>query len=135
IVALDVLVTRAAREGRAPLSRSGYDLALSWNRLHRDAIATSGAVLTGDLDDLPVDPDPTVRERLPERPPAPSSEEMLEAAGLAAEALRKLIKRRVRRLRRAGVEVESPVFRKAEALASDWASAHDPVATAAGDLA
>ena len=135
IVALDVLVTRAAQEGRAPMSRPAHQRAMAWNRLTSETISASGAVLTGDLEDLPVDADPEVLAGMPQRPPAPGSEEMLEAAELAAEALRALIDRRVDKLGRAGVEVERPTFRTPDALAADWASAADPVATAAGDLA
>lgn len=135
IIALDVLVTRAADEGRAQLSRPAYDRALAWNRLIRDTVEDTGAVVTGDLADLPVDADDGVRDRLPEVPGAPSREAMLEAAALAAEALRALIGRRVRALGRLGVDVEMPALRSPERLAADWAAAHDPVATAADDLA
>ncbi len=135
IVALDVLVTRAGLEGRAPLSRPAYERALAWNRLTRDMVSASGALVTGDLEDLPVEADRDAVARMPERPPAPPAEEMLEAAELAAEALRGLIDRRVRKLERAGVEVARPTFRTPEVLARDWASSADPVAAAAGDLA
>ncbi|MDX6326625.1 MAG: hypothetical protein QOK15_2979 [Nocardioidaceae bacterium] len=135
IIALDVLVTRAQQEGRARLSRPAYDTAVAWNRLILDTIASTGAAVAGDLADLPVEPDPAIRDDLPEVPASPSPGEMLEAAMLAADALRKLTKRRVHKLRRAGVEIEMPSLRSPEKLAADWAAAEDPVATAAGDLA
>jgi hypothetical protein len=135
IIALDVLVTRAQQEGRVRLSRPAYDTALAWNRLIRDTLTETGAVVTGDLADLPVEPDLATRDSLPDVPTAPSPEDMLEAASLAAEALRALIRKRVRKLRRAGVEIEMPALRSPEKLEEDWAAADDPVATAAADLA
>jgi hypothetical protein len=135
IVALDVLVTRAQHEGRAQLSRPAYDRALAWNRLTGDTVAATGAVVTGDLGDLPMEPDAARRAALPEVPASPDQDVMMEAAALAADALRDLIHRRVRKLRRAGVDVEPPPLRTPEKLAADWAAADDPVATAATDLA
>lgn len=135
IVALDVLVTRARKEGRAELSRRSYERALAWNRLTRDVIGSAGAAVTGDLGDLPVEPDPARLDLLPETPPGPDEDEMMKAAGLAAVALRRLMKRRARKLRRAGVQVTTPPLRTRKELAADWAAAEDPVANAAADLA
>jgi hypothetical protein len=135
IIALDVLVTRAKLEGRAELSRPAYDLALSWNRLIRKTIRGTGAVVTGELEDLPVEADRALRKALPAVPASPSSDAMLEAATLAADALRELTKKRVRKLQRAGLEQEMPPLRSPEKLEADWAAADDPVGTAAGDLA
>ena len=135
IIALDVLVTRAQHEGRAELSRPAYERALAWNRLTRDTIESTGAAVTGDLDDLPVRADPDLMGRLPEVPVPADEDAMMEAAVLAADALRALIRRRVRKLERAGVGVEVPALRSPEKLAADWAAAADPVGTAAGDLA
>ena len=135
IVALDVLVTRARHEGRARLSRPAYERALAWNRLTRESIGSTAAIVTGDLDDLPVQADPEVRGGLPEFPAPADEDAMMEAAALAADALRGLIKKRVRKLERVGVEVEMPALRSPEQLAADWAAAADPVGTAADDLA
>jgi hypothetical protein len=135
IIALDVLVTRAQLEGSAQLSRPAYERALAWNRLIRETVEATGAVVTGDLGDLPAEADAARADALPMTPAPPDDESMLEAAALAADALRALIKRRVGKLRRAGVDIEMPPLRSPEKLAADWAAAEDPVATAAGDLA
>lgn len=134
-VALKVLATRAGREGRARLTRDGYDLALRWNAEVRQAIFSSGAEVTGDLTDLPVDPDPEVRARLGRAPRAPSRRRMLRDAGLVARALVRLRRRQARRLARLGVPAAPPPPLDVRSLRRTWAQAADPVDAAARDLA
>jgi len=54
VVAPD-LETRAGSEPPVRLDRRGREVAAAWNRMVRDAIASSGVTVVGDLDDLPVD--------------------------------------------------------------------------------
>ena len=134
-VALDVLALRASQEGKAQLTRTAYDRALRWNRLTRDVIARTGAVVTGDLEDLPIVADPAVRDALPEVPGNPRTPMMLDAAEDAAAAFARHAQRRRRRLARAGIEVELTDRPEVEALRSAWESADDPVDAAAKELA
>ena len=134
-VALEVLARRAALEGKAQLPRSAYDRALEWNALTREVITRTGAVVTGDLDDLPTVPDPAVRDALPDVPQKPRRRLMLDAAEEAAAAFDKLAHRRRRMLARAGIEVELVDRPAVESLRSAWKSTDDPVDAAATELA
>ena len=134
-LALNVLVTRAKKEGRARPSRAAYERALAWNQLTRDTVESTSVTVTGDLDDLPVSADPVLLAGLPEVPAEPDRDAMMGAATLAARTLRRLTRRRVRRLRRLGVETEMPPLKPARKLAAQWAAASDPVAAASDDLA
>lgn len=134
-VALRHLSGRAQQDGRVPLVRPAYDLGLAWNAAARQALA-AGVQVTGDLDvDLPVRPDPEQRARLPQEPPPPDLGAMLDSAEVAARALRELVRKRVARLRRAGVEVPDPELVGVRELRRRWEAAPDPVDAAASDLA
>jgi hypothetical protein len=132
---MKVLAANAGREGRAQLSLSGYDLALRWNAEVRRAVLASGAAVTGDLADLPTEPDPGVRDRLGVTPRPASRRRMLDDAQLAAKALIRLRRRRTRRLQRLGAAVEPPPASNARRLRRAWEQAPDPIEAAALDLA
>ena len=134
-VALEVLAQRAAQEGKAQLTRDAYDRALRWNALARQLVEETGAVVTGDLEDLPVEPDPARRESLPEAPATPTAPMMLDAAEEAAAAFTRHAHRRRRKLARAGIDVDLVERSPVESLRSTWESASDPVDAAAVELA
>jgi hypothetical protein len=134
-VALTVLAERARLEDRARLSRQGYDRAIAWNAHTRAAIAGAGIALAGDLADLPDAPDPQARGGCPAVPPEPPVAEMLDAAATAGRAFTRLAKRRVRRLRQAGLEAaraDRPAIRR---LRPGWEAADDPAGAAAAEVA
>jgi hypothetical protein len=81
VVAPD-LETRAGSEPPVRLDRRGREVAAAWNRMVRDAIASSGVAVVGDLDDLPVDQasDPVDMHR-------PGPTELLAAAETARAGL------------------------------------------------
>ena len=84
-LARGILGSRAALEPRARLNRKGRRYAARWNRRVLGAVERHGVPLVGSADDLPVaPPGPEVPKVLP----APSPEELLEAAATAVDGLR-----------------------------------------------
>lgn len=134
-VTLEVLGRRASLEGRARLTRDGYDRAIGWNVLTREAIEATGAQVTGDLEDLPEEVDPAVRKSLPDVASTPRTPMMLDAAEDAAAGFADHARKRRRQLARAGIEVELARRPPLKRLRSDWESAEDPVDAAARELA
>lgn len=134
-LALEVLAARADVEGRADLTREAYDLATRWNAgIHR-AIADCGALVTGDVAELPAVVDSTRRCGLPLVPAPASRRDMLDDAELAAEALSRLRRRRLHRLARMGLAVEDLPDADPAALRRAWEASPDPVDAAAVSLA
>ena len=134
-VALEVLGKRAREEGKAQLTRAAYDLALRWNALTCEAIEATGAVVCGDLSDLPTAVDPALRASLPEVPGDPRTPVILDAAEEAAATFAQHARQRRRKLARAGVEVELVERPPHETVRSLWESSTDPLDAAARDLA
>jgi hypothetical protein len=134
-LALEVLAARAGVEGRAELPRPGYDLATRWNAGVHRAVTGCGAVVTGDLAELPAVVDPVRREALPAVPAPASRRDMLDDAELAAAALNRLRRRRLHQLARNGVAVEEPPEADPAALRRAWEASPDPVDAAAVSLA
>lgn len=133
---LGALTRTSEREGRARLTRSGYDLAIRWNAGVHAAILGHGIRVIGDLSDLQASPSPRMRERFPEsRPDTAPRRRMLADAVLAARALTRTRRRRVRQLVRRGVPAQPPPPVNAAALRRAWRSAPDPVDAAAAELA
>jgi hypothetical protein len=132
-LALRVLSRRAKKESKARIDRQTYEFALEWNRRTREAIKRSGAVLAGDLDDLPTTPRPELVSTSDEPQPAPTDEELLAAAQTAVQGMKKVIRRRRRRLRRWG---HDPAVGKppVDVDMDSWAESEDPVAEAVGDV-
>jgi hypothetical protein len=84
-LAREILGSRASLESRAWLNRKGLRFAAQWNRKVREAIERHGVMVVGTLDDLPVaPPGPEVPTVLP----APTAEELLDAAVTAVDGLR-----------------------------------------------
>src|SRR3954471_23115454 len=100
------LAPRAHLEPRTPLTQPAYDLGLGWNASVREAVAETGAVVTGDLDDLPAAAS-SVRDRLPAEATPPTEREMLDAAVVAARGLTRVSRRRTRQLSKAGESVRA----------------------------
>lgn len=100
-LARDVLSRRAGQEERPGLDGATAALAARWNRRVRAAVERSGARVVGDLDDLPWEVAATAAGPLR----LPATEQSLEAAAVAVEALDKLVRKRSRKLRRRGVDV------------------------------
>jgi hypothetical protein len=130
-LALRVLARRRSLEGRPAPDVATRRFAADWNERMRTAIATSGATLTGDLDDLPTQPGPDTG---PDCAP-PGSDELLAAAATSAEALADLVQRRSARLRKAGLRVDVPVPDPACFTVDRWEGARDPVGAAVGEVA
>jgi hypothetical protein len=133
-LALRILSRRAKDESKARIDRETYEFALEWNRRTREAIKRSGAVLAGDLDDLPTTPRPEVASSLDGSQPAPSDQELLASARAAVQGMKKVIRRRRRRLRRWG-HAPAPGELTASVSMESWAEAEDPVAAAVRDVA
>ena len=134
-VAIEVLALRAREEGKAQLPRGAYLKAMRWNVLTRWAIEESGAVVTGDLEDLPTVPDPDLKASLPELPDEPGTAAILDAAEEAAAAFARHARRRSRKLSRAGVDVQLDERQAVDELRPVWEAAEDPVDAAAVELA
>jgi hypothetical protein len=111
----------------------------------RAAVERSGARVVGDLHDLPWEVAATAAGPLR----LPATEQSLEAAAVAVEALDKLVRKRSRKLRRRGADVR--VTAEAAAAGSPyrsedgdapgpaatrerWLSQADPVAAAVDDV-
>ena len=133
-VAIRRLAPRAHLEPRTPLTRTAYDLGVAWNASAREAVAETGALVTGDLDDLPATVS-TVRDALPAEATAPSQKQMLDAAMVAARGLTRVTRRRARQLQRAGAAGAAAGWPPARARRQRWLGADDPVDAAARDLA
>ena len=130
-LALQVLSGRD--ESRARLDLPTAEFATAWNRQVRAAVTASGAALIGDLEDLPV--------ALPEGQSVPAAtltpdEREVLAAGMAAlVGMHDLVRRRARRLHKAGVAVSTGPEEDTSASMERWAAAADPVSAAATDVA
>lgn len=81
-----ILGSRAHLESRVVLNRKGRRLAARWNATVQAAMENHGVELVGTFDDLPVTPPGP--EAAPKALPAPSSEQLLEAAATAVDGLR-----------------------------------------------
>lgn len=133
-LALKVLAGRRRVEGRARPDLPTRQFAAAWNGRVRAAIATSGATLTGDLDDLPTPAGPAGVPGAGRDIDPPGPEELLPVAATSAEALADLIRRRTARLRRAGSRADVPVPDPADFTVDRWADAPDPTAAAVAEV-
>jgi hypothetical protein len=130
-LALKVLAGRRHLEGRPEPDLATRRFAADWNDRVRTAIITSGATLTGDLDDLPTQPGHVgAIEAAP-----PRTDVLLEVAAASAGALADLARRRSSRLRRSGVRIDVPVPDPADFTVDRWTGARDPVDAAVQDVA
>jgi hypothetical protein len=144
-LARDVLAARAGEEERPGLDEATAVLAGRWNRRVRDAVEHSRAAVTGDLADLPGQVRATAAGPLG----LPAAAQSLGAAAVAVQALRELVHKRSRKLRRRGADVR--VTAEAAAAGSPyrsedgdapgpaatrerWLSQADPVAAAVDDV-
>ncbi len=134
-LALEILAERADAEDRATLSVAAYDRALQWNAAVRDAVVEVGAQVVGDLDDLPVEPDPQRRASLPTQPHPAPRDQVLAAADAAVRGLQELRDKRVRRLTRLGSPPGPGEHPAPEGASERWASATDPVDSAVTEIA
>ncbi len=132
-LALKFLARRS--EPRAQLDRATREFALAWNQRTRAAIESTGAELTGDLDDLPTSLSAAPGPGLDESPGMPEDYEILAAAADAVPAMQRLLRRHTRRLRKQGVELESAPHPDTSVRPDRWDSADDPVGAAAAELA
>jgi len=98
-LATEILTTRSGLEAAARLDRRTWDFALAWNRRVRDAIASSGATLVGNVDDLPVRPEQSAIEYVDELSD-PADEDILLSAATAREGLLQLLQRRTKQVTR-----------------------------------
>lgn len=136
VLAIKVLSQRAADEQRAKLDLATRRFAADWNKKVRKAVVKSGAHLVGDLEELPVK---VPREFRRDRKAAlvdPDPTAILDAAAEARVGMVKLVRRRVRRLAKFGVEVE-PVHVGFSDLPSGpkrWDGFEDPVEAAVDEV-
>ena len=128
-----VLASRGAVEPAPRLDSATYAFALEWNQRTRKAVLASGATVTGDLDDLPVTMTEGHRPSLDDAHHPPTDAELLAAAYVAVESMRKLVARRARSARRQGLDV-GPA-RSLRSGSADWESASDPVSAGAVEIA
>lgn len=139
-LALRVLADRAKSEARPVLDLRTRRFAVGWNARIREAIVASGAHLVGDLEDLPTQLPAGFEATASLTLTEPSDQEVLEAAATAFDGMRRLVRRRVRRLRRAGVETDmpgaaAPRNRKQPTKPDRWAAEPDPVQAAVDEIA
>ena len=113
-------------------SRALSEFALNWNRSMSDAIATSGAHVVGDPNDLDVKPSDAAEIE------PPPEEQVVDAARDAVAALQKVIGTRTKRLesahRDAPADVEPPPVAPWVDVAA-WAARPDPLEAAVTDVA
>jgi hypothetical protein len=120
-------------EGRAQLDLATAEFAVAWNRQVRAAVTASGAALIGDIEDLPVAlPE---GQSVPATPSSPDEREVLAAGMAALHGMHELVRRRARRLHKAGVAVSAGPKEDTVASIERWAAAADPVSAAATDVA
>jgi hypothetical protein len=130
-LAQKVLSRRAAVESRPALGAVTSRFAADWNVRVATDVAAGGATVTGDLAELCT----TVPTEPPRGPsPEPEPAVMLAAAADAVVGMQRLLRRRARRLRAAGVEVAAFPVDKC-VTAERWQSAGDPVAAAVAEIA
>jgi hypothetical protein len=133
-----VLTKRAHLESRAKLDAPTLDFAADWNRRVREAIERSGVRMVGDLDDLPVEVPPELRDAAVPELADPDDDEILAAAVTARDGLHGLIDRRVEALRDLGVDeaLLDPVATLPWEPASEerWTRHPDPVGSAVTEL-
>lgn len=133
-LASQILAQRSETEMRARLNLETRDFGLRWNHRTRLAVASSGAVLVGDINDLPVVSSDRLARRCDADQPEPCLEELLAAATHAVEGLDRVVKRRIRRLRKRGVDDWSPAFEVPVATPAAWREAVDPLQAAVTDI-
>lgn len=133
-LALGVLSQRSREESRARIDRATCEFGLAWNERVRKAIVGAGAVLAGDLEDLPTTFSESHVRNVDDAQVPPTDGEILSAAGTAVEAMHRLVVRRARRLRKRGAAVDLDVD-GVSAAADAWSASDDPVAAAVGDIA
>lgn len=121
----EVLTPLAGAETAIPLTQGVYLAGIRQNVRNRKALAAAGVPVVGDLDELPVTPDPTRLEALPTRVEEPSVDEYLTAAETAIAALA-----------RKTVELE-PGTRMDDrpGPAGDWRTTSDPTQAATDAVA
>jgi hypothetical protein len=128
-----VLAPRSAQEARPRLDRRTFDFGLGWNLRTRAAIDSSGAQVTGDLDDLPTSASERHRSAVDDAQQPPTDRELLDAAADAVEGMRALVERRARRAAKRGLDVE-PASAGA-APTGPRGRSDDPVAAAVAHVA
>jgi hypothetical protein len=134
-LAMRVLAGRRDQEATARLDRRTFEFGLDWNRRVREAIVAAGVEVVGDLDELPIE-HATGEEETDEDQAPPSDGELLAAATVAEDAMRQLIARRARRLRKLGLaaDLSDDADVRTDGPES-WNGASDPVAAAVRDIA
>jgi hypothetical protein len=134
-LALRILAARREVETRACLDRTTCEFGLAWNDRTRRAISDSGVQVVGDLEDLPTELTEQHEQLIVDDQPVPSTDEVLDAARPADQAMRRLIRRRARRLARRGVEVNLPADLGGPRPPQTWPDSADPVTAAAQQVA
>ena len=127
------LAQRSAEETGPRLDRDTYAFALEWNRRTRQAVLDASAVVTGDLDDLPV----TMGEGqgLDDAQRPPTEAELLSAAYVGVDSMRTLVARRTRRAQRQGIELGPAPLHSTDTESEEWERAVDPVSAAVAEIA
>ena len=134
-LAMRVLVGRRDKEAPARLDRRTFEFGLDWNDRVRHAIVAAGVDLVGDLDELPIEHVAGEEETDEDQAP-PSEDEILAAATVAEQAMRRLIARRARRLRKLGLAAELGDDAEVRTTGPEhWNRAPDPVTAAVKDVA
>lgn len=138
-LALTVLAARSESEQRARLDVAALEFAVDWNRGVREAVQASGAHVVGDLEDLPVRVPESAATTAAPRLTDPPDDEVLAAAATAVDGMRALLRRRARRLHRAGGpaprELERYLREDSPTRADSWDRDPDPVQAAVDELA
>jgi hypothetical protein len=133
-LATRILSTRSSEETRPRLDTPTYDFALRWNRRARRAVISAGAQVAGDLEDLPTSGTPRGEGAVDDDQPPPAQHEVLAAAELALDEMRKLVERRARRAAKRTIDIGDLQVDAPHRLESGDASA-DAVSAAAAQVA
>lgn len=107
-LAKKVMSQRSAQESRPRLDQATLEFGLGWNDRTRQAVERSAAQVVGDLEhDLPTIATERHREAVDDHQPAPSDEELLDAASATLEGLHGLLDRQRRRAAKRGIDVDA----------------------------
>jgi len=134
-LARGVLATRSGNEVRPLLDRETCAFGLAWNGRTRQGVIDSGALLAGDLRDLPTTMTAAQERVTDDEQPPPTQADLLEVAEVAADAMRMLVDSRARRARKRGVDLEEVRRDRPSKARGSGAGGDDPVSSSAAEIA
>lgn len=95
----------------------------------------AGAVVTGDLEGLPVTMGESHAQGLDDAQHPPTEAELLSAAYVGVDSVRTLVARRTRRAQRNGIDLGPAVLHSTDTECEEWERAADPVSAAVAEIA